>query len=127
MMKTGIYYVGDLCYVMKDEWNQICNWMFEENKNRQGEFELADGRRLAIYRTSCGDGLYHSNIGSKHPVDSGTIGCIDTSYLKLSIKELKELSDEGSIVEFNSNFLTHGCDYRNDGIITFGHVEIDTN
>lgn len=130
MMKTGVYYIGDLCYVLGDVWDEICDWMYPKGGSsdswRQGEYELSDGRRIANYRTKWGDGVYKSNIDTDYMVDSGTIGCIDTSNLKLSIDELIQLQKLGALVEFRGNFLTHGCDYKNDGIIRFGHVEIST-
>ena len=27
-MKAGNYYIGDLCYVLHDEWNEVCELIF---------------------------------------------------------------------------------------------------
>jgi len=56
-MPAGKYYVGDLCYVMdSDEWSQVCSLIIQGEKLLDGEFELPDGRRFAIYSTHWGDG-----------------------------------------------------------------------
>lgn len=79
MMKAGTYYVGDLCYVMHESWDEVCSLLFagrDDNGCNQGEFELKDGTRFAIYNTMYGDGAYYDQDGKYYPVDSGSIGCI---------------------------------------------------
>ena len=52
MMLAGQYYVGDLCYVMTDdEWDQLCSITIKDHKCLEGEFNLPDGRRFAMYGT----------------------------------------------------------------------------
>ena len=126
-MPAGKYYVGDLCYVMHDEWDEVCDLIFNEDSVIDGEFNLSDGRRFAIYSTAYGDGTNPSNVGTYHAVDSGSIGCILESDIKNS-----EHADLGAIIEFKQPFQTSGCpdigsrqtDW--DGIIHIGHVEIYT-
>ena len=125
-MPAGRYYIGDLCYVMHDEWDEVCNLFFPPGDNigpgREGEFVLADGRRFASFGTAYGDGVYRSNIGTDHAVDSGSIGCIrvedinDTTYDADRIKEL------GAIVEFAQPFEVS----EDQGLLIFGHVQIET-
>ena len=119
-MPAGKYYIGDLCYVMHDEWDEFCGITIKDNDVLDGEFVLGDGRRFATYGTAYGDGTYRSNIGTNHAVDAGLIGCIrledirDTTY--------DDISDLGAIVEFDAPFETSEL----DGVIRFGHVVIDT-
>ena len=78
-MPAGRYYIGDLCYVMHDEWREVCDLFFPPNSpphGVEGEFQLADGRRFASFGTAYGDGEYRSSINTLHSVDSGSIGCI---------------------------------------------------
>jgi hypothetical protein len=50
MMIKGEYYVGDLCYVIDDRWDEVCSLLFsgEKNKKAGGEFVLDDGIRFAL-------------------------------------------------------------------------------
>lgn len=78
MMRPGIYYVGDLCYVMHPQWKEVCNLMFSTDGNYvlDGEFNLANGVRFALHSTAHGDGTYQDQEGRDYPVDAGLIGCI---------------------------------------------------
>jgi hypothetical protein len=75
-MKAGTYYVGDLCYVLHDEWDEVCELIIKDNVCLDGEFTLRDGRRFAIYGTAYGDGNYFDQNGKSYDVDAGSIGCI---------------------------------------------------
>jgi hypothetical protein len=126
MMPAGRYYIGDLCYVMHPEWSECCDLFFPSHhqpRGVEGEFVLKDGRRFASFSTAYGDGTYTSNIGTEHSVDSGSIGCIraedirDTEYDSVTIEQL------GAFVDFPEPF-----EVSNDaGMLTFGHVQIETN
>lgn len=41
-MPAGRYYIGDLCYVMHDEWDEFCDHL-----DYPGERKLKDGRKYA--------------------------------------------------------------------------------
>lgn len=97
MFPAGKYYVGDLCYVMHDEWDEVCDLLFEGRGDfgcNEGEFTLKDGRQFAIYNTQHGDGVYDTDSGDTCCVDSGSIGCIlksdirDNQYTEDKIKQL---------------------------------------
>ena len=77
-MRAGIYYVGDLCYVMHPQWSEVCDLMFATGDNTvlDGEFNLANGVRFSLHSTAYGDGTYQDEIGRDYPVDAGLIGCI---------------------------------------------------
>ena len=133
MMPAGKYYVGDLCYVMDhDEWSQVCDILFETDHPggvRDGEFELPDGRRFAVYSTAYGDGSYHDQYGHTYSVDAGSIGCILADDIRAN--KYDNPQDLGAFVEFSEPFETKGGRTLPqgawDGMIRIGHVEIATS
>ena len=125
MMPAGRYYVGDLCYVMHDVWDEFCDITIGGRECLDGEFQLKDGRRFATYSTQYGDGLYPSNIGETFSVDAGLIGCILVSDITDPEATEAAMKSLGAIVEFGTDFITEG-DRRGTGIIQFGRVIIET-
>lgn len=115
MMPAGKYWIGDLCYVMHDEWDEVCNFIDSE-----GEFVLKSGVKYAIYSTQFGDGEYPSTTGRYLGVDSGTIGCILVS----DIDQTNQNNDiySGAVVDFDAPFDTENF----AGTIVFGHVQVFT-
>ncbi len=123
MMQAGKYYIGDLCYVMHDAWDEFCDITIDGNNVLDGEFQLKDGRKFATYGTAYGDGCYNArdgyNVIGECGVDAGLIGCI----LLDDIKDIRENNiDGGVIVDFPAPFETG----EDRGTIYFGHVSIDT-
>jgi hypothetical protein len=130
MMPAGTYYVGDLCYVMHDEWDEVCNLTADPvNFSRclDGEFTLKDGRRFACYSTAFGDGCYFDKQGREYGVDAGLIGCI--LFSDIDRNNMKNDINGGNIISFNRAFLTSGGRGTPewDGVIYFGHIEIETD
>jgi len=122
MMPAGKYYIGDLCYVMADEeWREICNIIIREPHILDGEFELPDGRRFAIYSTAYGDGTYHDQHGHAYSVDAGSIGCILMSDIRAH--KYDNILDLGAVQEFAEPFATGS----QGGQLQFGHVVIETD
>lgn len=121
-MPAGTYYIGDLCYVMHPEWDEFCDLTIDGYACKEGEFNLADGRRFATYSTKYGDGLYRSNIGTDHSVDAGLIGCIRVEDIKDPVATVAHMNGLGAIVTFDAPFETS----VSNGVITFGHVAINT-
>lgn len=123
-MPAGRYYIGDLCYVMHDEWDEVCDLFFPPGDNigrgRDGEFTLTDGRRFASFGTAYGDGTYRSNIGTNHSVDSGSIGCIRVEDIRDNTYD--DIERLGAIVEFDQPFEVS----EDQGLLVFGHVQIET-
>ncbi len=117
-MPAGRYYVGDLCYVMNEEWHEACGIVIKDECVANGEFVLSDGRRFALYGTLYGDGIYSSNIGTQHSVDSGCIGCMKVVDIRGPINSML-----GAVIDFEEMFHT-GCDEY--GTIHFGHIQIQT-
>jgi hypothetical protein len=121
MMKSGTYYIGDLCYVMHGEWNEVCNLTIVGNKVLDGEFNLADGRRFATFTTQWGDGTYQDQQGREYSVDAGLIGCIALENIDLTNPDNSVTG--GQIVEFVQAFSTWSA----GGEIRIGNVLIDTD
>ena len=124
-MPAGRYYIGDLCYVMHPEWDEVCALFFPTNQSGhgvEGEFTLKDGRRYASFGTAFGDGEYYNNMGTSHCVDSGSIGCIRIE--DICDDEYNNLETLGAIVEFDQSFEVEKV---GRGLLKFGHVEIETD
>lgn len=122
-MPAGLYYIGDLCYVMHDEWDEVCDILFgdsEDNIIPEGEFTLKDGRRFALYSTAHGDGTYYDNEGNRYMVDAGSIGCIRIEDIR---QTPENFINGGVALTFLQPFQT-----SSDGSnLTFGHITIDTD
>lgn len=119
MMPAGTYYIGDLCYVMHDEWDEFCALTIDGNAVLDGEFTLKDGRRFATYGTAFGDGCYPASNGANLGVDAGLIGCIRVEDIAPSDKNNIKL---GTIVTFDAPFNTG----EKEGSICFGHIIVLT-
>ena len=129
MMPAGKYYVGDLCHIMTDnEWLEICDITIRGTRVLDGEFQLKDGRRFAMYSTAYGDGVYYDHYGHSYSVDSGSIGCILADDIKY-VDNFDQFLDVGAIQEFDTDFVAGGGRGESDweGTIQFGHVVIETN
>ena len=124
VMKAGDYYIGDLCYVLHNEWQDVCNLLFEGRDDHgvnEGTFNLPDGRAFALFSTAYGDGTYPDNDYNMYPVDAGSIGCIHIDGIDASNPE-NDIS-LGRVHSFDNDF-----EVSSDGrVLTFGHVSIDTD
>ena len=132
MMPAGEYYIGDLCYVMHEEWDEVCSLFFKGNTNgscNQGEFVLKDGRRFAGYNTKWGDGCFQDQYGRSYGVDAGLIGCIAIKDINLDSGD--NFTRGGQVIEFDSDFEVHGGTGISrsewDGVIRIGNVTIKTD
>jgi hypothetical protein len=126
-MPAGRYYIGDLCYVMHDAWDECVDLFFPPDvrgfpSGAEGEFTLKDGRRFASFGTAYGDGVYRSNLNTFHSVDSGSIGCIRVEDIRDNTYDPARIEELGAIVEFDQPFEVSS----DQGLLVFGHVEIET-
>jgi hypothetical protein len=123
MLPAGKYYIGDLCYVMHEEWDEVCELFFKGRTDHgcnQGEFMLKDGRRFACYNTRWGDGVYFDEARNRYPVDAGCIGCILVS--DITPGDNNNVSS-GTVHDMDRDFNSS----TEDGVLTFGHVVINTD
>lgn len=119
--KPGLYYIGDLCYVLDDkDWDEVCELTIDGHQCLSGEFQFKDGRRFAMYNTKFGDGVYQDQFGNRYCVDSGSIGCILIGHTTKSL--LDEMKQLGAVVEMQHDFDT--C--SSDGLIKICSTTIDT-
>jgi len=119
--EPGDYYVGDLCYVLRNEWDEVCSLTIKEHSCLDGVFTLANGTKFATYGTAYGDGVYIDQKGHKYPVDAGLIGCVAVKDLDANI--LKNNIHLGNIIKFDKPFTTS----EDQGVIVIGNLSIDTN
>jgi len=117
------YYVGDLCYVMHPEWNEVCDLVTFDNEN--SAYELSDGRQFFMLNTAYGDGNYNDNMGRPYSVDSGTIGAIKVSDIQDPSFESTIKHGLGQVIEFPVE-LDETSVYAEDGTLVFDTVYIDT-
>lgn len=120
------FYVGDLCYALKDEyyydmWGTRGCW--KDNKYKDEE----TGEEFAMVGTYGGDGCFASNIPEDNefgceqfPVDAGNIGVADLSLCKDNKKDFEQI---GHIVENYSGEVTISYESGNIRII-YGDEEI---
>ena len=131
-MPAGKYYCGDLCYVMHDEWDEVCGLFFEGRDDHgcnQGVFQLKDGRKFASFNTKWGDGGYRDQYGRSYGVDAGLIGCIAIKDINLDSGD--NFTGGGQVIEFDRDFEVHGGTGISrsewDGVIRIGNVTIKTD
>ena len=122
---AAAYYVGDLCYVMDTEWDEIVSQGVYDNSKLA--FTLADGRQYFMVSTMHGDGSYSDTDGNPYSVDSGTIGAIKVADVKnLDALNATLESGLGHIHTFAHTLSGKDCDYF-EGKINIGGVVIDTD
>jgi hypothetical protein len=117
-MPAGSYYIGDLCYVMENEWDDVCDLLFKNRNDsgcNEGKFKLLDGREFICFNTFYGDGTYFDGL-YEFGVDSGSIGCIKVEDIK------HEIPQDAVIIHFDKDF---AC-LTEEGVMYFGHITIDT-
>jgi len=117
------YYVGDLCYVMHDAWDEVCSICCIDNED--WEYELEDGRKFILFSTAYGDGQYNDQNGNPYAVDSGTIGAIAVDDIMDPEFESAIKNGLGHIHEFPAEIEGYDCFY-DKGTIGIYSVYIDT-
>ena len=130
MMKAGTYYVGDLCYVMGDKWDEVLGKMYpgkQYDECCEGEHRLDDGTKFAFFSTAHGDGSYQDQQGRRYSVDAGIIGCV----LWENITDKSEAEDivtrrHGNKITFAKDFYV-SYDDDSCGLISIGDVKIETD
>ena len=119
------YYVGDLCYVMLEDWDEIVDQTVYDNSKLS--YQLADGRQYFMVSTMYGDGTYNDLDGNPYSVDSGTIGAIKVADIANTDALVSTLEQGlGHIITFDHE-LTSDEVYSEAGQINIGSVVIDTD
>lgn len=105
-LKAGEYFIGDPCYVVKDElWGEYCDKSFEFQVG--GVFTI-QGAEVFYSSTMYGDGCYYDDNWNDYPVDAGIIGATPLDK-GITVDEIRD--DLGVIVEMHEDFT---CEIRND-------------
>jgi hypothetical protein len=128
MKPSETYYIGDLGYVIHGSaWDEVCNLTSPcSGEEREGRIVLKDGRELFIFSTAHGDGEYKDQFGNTYGVDSGTLGAIRVEDIRDG-KNLKETLEElGFFHTFDQPLTDDDC-CSVEGVVTFGHIHIDTD
>ena len=102
-LPAGEYYIGDLCYVLPNQWDEICKHLYKDNLNPLPQWVKLEGKvPLEMVVVVIGDdgGYRELESGKILPVDSGTIGCIWTKYIDPSL--LEEAKRLGLIITLES-------------------------
>jgi hypothetical protein len=118
-MPPGRYYVGDLCYLLQDEWDECCGLFFAgrtDHGSNQGGFTLKDGRNFVCFNTAYGDGEYYDNHDRAYGVDAGCIG--------LMAVPAGTKIEGGHIINFKNAF---ECSKEGRGTMYFGDIVIRTD
>jgi hypothetical protein len=122
MMKAGKYYIGDLCYVMHDQWDEFCDITIDDRVCKEGEFRLKNGTNFATYGTQYGDGTFYDQNKYEYGVDAGLLGCIRVEDID-DPEGIERMEELGHVYTFDRPFRTGRT---SDGTIYFGHVRIPT-
>ncbi|KLU62348.1 hypothetical protein CEB3_c13920 [Peptococcaceae bacterium CEB3] len=109
--KAGRYYVGDLCYVVKD-WHQL---LTDTDYFRNENCTFKD-QPIFVAKTTYGDGTYSDQYSRVYPVDTGSIGIVP-------VELIDHQPDDANITDFAEDFEA----YAREGVLYFGDVAINTN
>ena len=132
LLPGGRYYVGDLCYLLGDFWDEVCAatgvlGIYRvgttdrlPKKERTGSLTWR-GIPFFCSHTAYGDGVYSDDSGRTYWVDAGSIGCFPLSP---ELHMPGEAPRGGHYIDFPEDFT---CRLVNDrGTIRIGRVRIET-
>lgn len=118
--KAGTYYVGDLCYVISDRWQE---YITASNCCVVNDVVLDDGSEIWGHHTAFGDGCFSDDLGNEYYVDAGMIGVISIDDIDESPNFLKG----GRVLTFPEDFEPSYLDGTfSIGRSTRGFVSIST-
>jgi hypothetical protein len=129
ILKAGKYFIGDPCYIFEDNWEQVLrDTNYFKNSNKYKIF----GQECYVGDTKHGDGCYTDNKGRQYGVDTGLIGVLPATLLKVdnyvSLQKVIE-SDMMHIVDFEKDFevaIHDGVFFFRDIIINTKDEEVDS-
>jgi hypothetical protein len=122
-LPAGKYFVADPCYIIRDEkYDRLLEETnyFGYTLPDRGNIFIDSVTKLpfAVFSTAYGDGCYRDGFGFKYGVDAGCISCVPAAM----VDEHASASEYINLVSFDKPFEVG----YNDGLITFGHIEIPT-
>lgn len=120
-MTAGKYWVGDLCYVLGDRWDEVCSKTIRGREVLEGKFALDDGLEFVMLKTAHGDGVYVDQDGLGYGVDSGSIGAVSAEDADIVPESFG--GSLGHVAEFDGVWEATS----EEGVLSFGHVVIDTD
>lgn len=122
----GKYYIGDPCYIIKDDlWDEFCNLLFKNKsfsnaRNILIEINLQN-TKILTGSTYYGDGLYRSDCCNLTiPVDAGLIALVELTGEAIDSDKLKLYSQ--NIVLLDEGFESS----LSEGVFHFEKYRIDT-
>ena len=122
LFSAGSYYVGDLCYVLKEKngysWKSFCGEWDSKDGGYATIFHF-EGQKVFCSNTAFGDGSFYDQRGRSFSVDSGSIGIWPMDKLPSNIN-----TQGGHVLNFDEPFKCFPCDSR--GNIHIGHLTIST-
>ncbi len=119
--KAGKYYVGDPCYVIRDdEWKEL---LAHSDFFNCGYYQWK-GHRMFTASTAHGDGCFMDNEGREYGVDAGVIGIVPYDYIIMcDCPDCINGVEGGHVIEFKEDFEVCMLDR---GVFCFGHIVIDS-
>ena len=123
-LPAGTYFISDPCYIIRDEkYDRLLgetNYFGHNLPDRGGIFiDSVTELPFAVFSTAYGDGCYRDESGFEYGVDAGCIACVPVAM----VDGRSRAGDSINLVTFDSPFEVG----YNDGLITFGHVNIQTS
>lgn len=115
-LPAGVYWIGDLCYVVDDEvWQKFLD---EAAYVGNTMAQHIDGILYLAFDTEWGDGTYKDQYGNEYDVDASMIGIIPAADVDASDMP------GGHIFDFKTEFTARR---KENGLLVFGHVQIVTD
>ena len=122
-LPAGVYAIGDPCYTIKDEsWDKVLDIsrFFEDDGYHEYDQD-GEKRHVCAISTAYGDGTYTDQFGKEYGVDAGLIGI--RPYDEVLKDSKSAYKSAYHVYEFTEPF----CVEERNGVLKFGHIEIDTN
>jgi len=128
LLPAGQYWIGDLCYVMHEVWDEFCDKTLggDTQENVEGVIELDDGRRCGYLGTAYGDGEYPlydagGRFQARLGVDAGLIGVILADSIDRT--NLENNPNLGCIIDMDKPIRMRR---KGEGTLMFGDFVVET-
>ena len=136
-LPAGEYLIGDPCYAFDNYGPDYWGVWLDATPTMPGTHSwprLMDaeiqGFRVVGMGTAYGDGAYNDQFGNEYGVDAGMIGAVPTDALVKLYPEYAGLDEDSLEAKTQMKVFTFDepfdVSYEN-GVITIGHIEIDTD